>query len=106
MSANGSIPLTQVPDKEKTLEKPIKKRPKTSERGYKAPAEENSDDEIDSEESQTEGFFEAVTKFSSLKPGRYYRIVRLTNYRNHRVVAVPVKSVEIPFKTANNVVNQ
>jgi len=105
MSANGTA-ATQVPDKEKTLEKATKKRPKLSEKAIKPPAEENSDLDSDEEESTGEGFFEAVTKFSSLKPGRYYRIVRLTNYRNHRVVAVPVKSVEIPFKTPNNLVQQ
>ncbi len=105
MSANGSV-VTQVPDKDKPTEKATKKRPKVSEKAFKPPAEENSDDGSDEEESTGEGFFEAVTKFSSLKPGRYYRIVRLTNYRNHRVVAVPVKSVEIPFKTPNNIVQQ
>lgn len=101
---NGSIPLTQVPDKEKTLEKPPKKRQKESEKKYKPPVSDEEGEEDDDIESGE--FFNAVTKFSALKPGCYYKIVRLANYRNNRMVAVPVKGFEGTFKNFNNLVQQ
>ena len=102
----SEVPSTQVPDKEvasKNAEKPLKKRPKKeSEPAYSPDSEEDS---LDDENGES-GFFDAVTKFSGLRPGHYYKIVRLSNYRNRRVVAVPVKGFEGTFKNFNNLVQQ
>lgn len=100
---NSEALATQVPDKEVAhkvdSEKPPKKRSKK---------EIESESEFDShDDGNGEGsFFDAVTKFSGLKPGCYYKIVRLSNYRNRRVVAVPVKGFEGTFKNFNNLVQQ
>jgi hypothetical protein len=108
-SQNGKQEIsTQVPEKEKA---PIKKRAKTEEKPRPPKKTEDSDEEADVEDINNEDgegadFFNAVTKFSALKPGCYYKIVRLANYRNHRLVAVPVKGFEGTFKNFNNLVQQ
>lgn len=89
-----------------------KKRAKHEEKAskpLKVDSEESSSEDNYSPltaEEESADFFNAVTKFSALKPGCYYKIVRLANYRNHRLVAVPVKGFEGTFRNFNNVVQQ
>lgn len=107
---NGKSELsTQLPDKEKSA--PSKKRVKIDDKPA-APSkkhvesDEEAEDDLSHEPEEGADFFNAVTKFSALKPGCYYKIVRLANYRNHRLVAVPVKGFEGTFKNFNNLVQQ
>lgn len=107
-TTNGTI-STQVPDKEKAAA--TKKRMKKEEKPEASKKRENDESDDAEDEDFNAGeesgdFFNAVTKFSALKPGCYYKIVRLANYRNHRLVAVPVKGFEGTFKNFNNLVQQ
>jgi len=104
---NGKSQIsTQAPEMDKVA--PIKKRAKTEEKPKKHEDsdEEAHDEEEDNGDGEGASFFNAITKFSALKPGCYYKIVVLKNYRNHRLVAVPVKGFEGTFKNFNNLVQQ
>jgi hypothetical protein len=107
-TTNGTI-ATQQPDKEKSasVKKRVKKeaQPEASKKREHEDSEEADDEDFNPNEESGD-FFNAVTKFSALKPGCYYKIVRLANYRNHRLVAVPVKGFEGTFKNFNNLVQQ
>lgn len=113
MSATENGKSEAVPN---AVEKPKSSTPKKRAKPEEKPAKVLATqlDDSDSEESyspthdgeESADFFNAVTKFSALKPGCYYKIVRLANYRNHRLVAVPVKGFEGTFKNFNNLVQQ
>ena len=107
-NGKGEI-ATQQPEKEKSSLS--KKRVKSEEKAHVQKKRDDSDEEEHdkddiSDNGEGRDFFNAVTKFSALKPGCYYKIVRLSNYRNHRLVAVPVKGFEGTFKNFNNLVQQ
>lgn len=109
MEPIGAKISTQQPEKDKSANG--KKRPKKEEKPEAVKKREHDDsDEAEDEDfnanEESGDFFDAVTKFSALKPGCYYKIVRLANYRNHRLVAVPVKGFEGTFKNFNNLVQQ
>jgi len=112
-TTNGKSEIaTQVPDKEKSSASKKRVKPeKKSAEPLKPYPRDSSDEEAEADddfrdEGEGADFFNAVTKFSALKPGCYYKIVRLANYRNHRLVAVPVKGFEGTFKNFNNLVQQ
>lgn len=97
-NGKGEI-ATQALDKEKTASGNKRAKAEHKAEASKKRAKDSDDDEEDVSDASNEDnddFFNAITKFPDLKAGRYYKIVRLTKYRNRRKIAVPVMAEERP----------